>query len=59
MIKITVMPHTKFTEDGEEKGFGVIRENGSCLFHCDYETDAVLHAWQLVKKYGLTMVEPW
>lgn len=59
MIKITVMPHTKYTDSGEEKGWGVIRENGNCLFHCEDETGAILHAWRLVKKYGLTIVEPW
>lgn len=59
MIKITVMPHTKFTEEGEDDGWGVIRENGNCLYHCENETDAVLNAWHLVKKYGLTLVEPW
>ena len=59
MIKITVMPHTKITDEGEEKGWGVIRENGSCLFHEKFEADALLRAWSLVKRYGLTLVEPW
>lgn len=38
----------------------IIRESGIRL--SDYFTDeeiAVWHAWRLVKKYGLTLVEPW
>lgn len=68
MIKITITSvkvdssfkeeHTGFVVG--DTAYYVIRENGKRLSDFFfYEHDAVLKAWQLVIKYGLTLVEPW
>ena len=59
MVKITVMPHVLYKDGGEEKGFGVIRDNGKCLYHDQSELACLLEAWKLVCEYGLVLVEPW
>lgn len=68
MIKITITSikvDSSFVEEHTEFKVGdvayyVIRENGMCISPKFKEYQyAVLHAWQLVCKYGLTLVEPW
>mgnify|MGYP003298821022 CR=1 FL=1 len=68
MIKITItsiMVDSYFVElntDFEvgDTAYYVVRENGKRLSdYYFYEHDAVLNAWELVVKYGLTLVEPW
>lgn len=68
MIKITITSikvDSSFVE--EHTGFVVgdiayyvVRDSGKRLsdFYF-YDHDAVLNAWELVVKYGLTLVEPW
>lgn len=68
MIKITITSvkvdssfveeHTGFVVG--DTAYYVIRESGKRLSdYYFYEHDAVLRAWDMVKKYGLTLVEPW
>lgn len=68
MIKITiksvdvglgfVKQHAGFVMG--DTAFYVIREGGKRLsVYYDNETDAVQCAWNMVKHYGLTLVEPW
>lgn len=68
MVKITitsVKADSSFVEEHPTFHVGttiyyIIRESGVRL--SDYfreEEIAVWHAWRLVKKYGLTLVEPW
>jgi hypothetical protein len=68
MIKITITSikvDSSFVEEntGFVKGdtaYYVIRESGKRISsYFFYEHDALVCAWQLVKQYGLTLVEPW
>ena len=68
MIKITITSmrvesyfsevHPSFKEG--ETAFYIIRESGkrvSNYYHL--ESHALKRAWEMVKTYGLTLVEPW
>lgn len=68
MIKITIATtkvDSSFVADytGLEIGdtaYYVIRESGKRLSsYFKTEKQAVIAAWWMVKKYGLTLVEPW
>lgn len=68
MIKITITSikvDSSFVEEHAgfvvgDTAYYVIRDSGkriSDYYH--FERDAAIRAWQLVIKYGLTLVEPW
>lgn len=68
MIKITITSikaDASFVEDYPDfkvgdQAYYIIRDNGHrLLLYYKYEYEAVLRAWELVKEYGLTLVEPW
>ena len=68
MIRITITSikvdssfaeeHTGFVVG--DTAYYVIRDSGARLSdYYFYEHDAAIYAWELVVKYGLTLVEPW
>lgn len=68
MIHITVTSiKADSSEEMERAGFVpgetayyIIRESGKRIseyYHSEY--GALIEAWEIVKKYGLTLVEPW
>lgn len=68
MIKITITSvkvDYPFVEEHPELSVGdtayyVIRKSGKRVSaYYDNEDDAILRAWDMVKQYGLTLVEPW
>ena len=68
MIKITITSikvDSTFTEDHTDfkvgdQAYYIIRENGKRISpYYRHEPDAVLRAWQMIKEYGLTLVESW
>lgn len=59
MIKITIFEEQPYDNSGLAKVWRIRRENGTCLGEYKKELDALMAAWSLVRKYGLTLVEPW
>ena len=68
MIKITITSikvDSTFTEDHTDfkvgdQAYYIIRESGKRISqYYRFELNAVLRAWQMVKEYGLTLVESW
>lgn len=68
MIKITITSvkvDSSFAEENTDFVVGntayyVIRESGKRVSaYYENEDDAILRAWDMVKQYGLTLVEPW
>ena len=68
MIKITITymkVDSSFAEEHPsfrkgELAFYVIRESGKRISdYYNIESEALKKAWDMVKNYGLTLVEPW
>ena len=68
MIKITITSikaDASYVEDYSDfkvgdQAYYIIRENGKRIsLYYKHEYEAVLRAWELVKEYGLTLVESW
>lgn len=59
MIKISIFQEKPYDNSGLSTVWRIRRDNGKSLGEFKKETDALVAAWQMVRFYGLILVEPW